>query len=258
MAQALYDYWFVQFDFPDENGRPYKSSGGKMVWDEQLKREIPEGWEISSIYSLAEYVNGIGCQKYALTDDDVEYYYVVKIKEMHCGINECTEKVKHTVPSTSIIENGDILFSWSASLEVILWGGGRAALNQHIFRVMPYEESDHWWLFQLLRSYVGRFEEIANSRKTTMGHITIEHLKQAKVCIPPKYLREAYHLKTDPLYSRILTIKQDNACLNAQRDFLLPLLMNGQVQVRPQGELNYDLHLLTIARFLGNDKILGP
>ena len=84
MAKQLYDYWFVQFDFPDENGKPYKSSGGKMVWNEKLKREIPEGWHCGSLLDIAEYTNGLACQKFRPIDNN--YLPVIKIKEMRDGI----------------------------------------------------------------------------------------------------------------------------------------------------------------------------
>ena len=97
MAKTLYDYWFVQFDFPDENGRPYRASGGEMVWNPQLKREIPKGWEVGNLYSIADFVNGLACQKYRPKDGDPELP-VIKIKEMHDGITADTEKVSAYIP----------------------------------------------------------------------------------------------------------------------------------------------------------------
>ena len=76
MAKMIYDYWFVQFDFPDANGKPYKSSGGKMVYNEELKREIPEGWGVDSLWSIADYYNGLAMQKYRPTDHDLPPIFV--------------------------------------------------------------------------------------------------------------------------------------------------------------------------------------
>ena len=91
MAKTLYDYWFVQFDFPNAKGKPYKSSGGKMVWNEALKREIPLGWEVGSLLDIADYMNGLACQKFRPTGN--EFLRVIKIKEMHEGFSENTELV---------------------------------------------------------------------------------------------------------------------------------------------------------------------
>ena len=79
IAKRLYDYWFVQFDFPNEEGKPYKSSGGKMVWNEVLKREIPEGWEVRNLYEIADYINGLACQNYRPQDEEI-FLPVIKIK----------------------------------------------------------------------------------------------------------------------------------------------------------------------------------
>ena len=83
MAKQLYDYWFVQFDFPNEEGKPYKSSGGKMVWNEKLKRAIPDGWYCGTLLDIAQYTNGLACQKFRPIDDNK--LPVIKIKEMHDG-----------------------------------------------------------------------------------------------------------------------------------------------------------------------------
>lgn len=147
MAKRLYDYWFVQFDYPDKNGKPYKTSGGKMVWNEVLKREIPEGWEVGNLYEIADYINGLACQNYRPQDEEI-FLPVIKIKEMHEGITSDTEKVSATIPEKYIIFDGDILFSWSATLEVMIWTGGKGGLNQHIFKVVPKSYFTKEYVFQ--------------------------------------------------------------------------------------------------------------
>ena len=129
MAKQLYDYWFVQFDFPDENGNPYKSSGGEMVYNSTLKREIPAGWEVKNLFYIANYYNGLACQNYRPSDGE-ESLPVIKITEMHNGFTSETEKATINIPEEAVIENGDVLFAWSASLEVMLWGLGKGALNR--------------------------------------------------------------------------------------------------------------------------------
>lgn len=97
MAKTIYDYWFLQFEFPNEEGKPYKSSGGKMVWNEELKREIPEGWEVKTLYDIADYINGLACQKYRPINKD-NILPVIKIVEMHNGITSNTEYVRDDIP----------------------------------------------------------------------------------------------------------------------------------------------------------------
>ncbi len=200
-AKTLYDYWFVQFDFPDENERPYKSSGGKMVYNEILKREIPEGWKVDNLYSIADYYNGLACQKHRPTDNE-EYLPVVKIGEMHNGITKDTEKVKTNIPVKNIITAGDILFSWSATLEIMLWTGVRAGLNQHIFKVVPKSNYNTEYVYQQLLAYIVNFVRMAEARKTTMGHITTDHLKQSKIVIPPQDIVKNYKQKTEYIYKK--------------------------------------------------------
>jgi type I restriction enzyme S subunit len=104
MAKTLYDYWFVQFDFPDENGKPYKSSGGEMVWSEELKREIPKGWEVESLLDIADFVNGLACQKYRPKASE-DFYRVVKIREMSDGFTDSSEFVSRKIPEKVIIDD---------------------------------------------------------------------------------------------------------------------------------------------------------
>ena len=127
-------------------------------------------------------MNGLPCQKYRPTGD--EFLRVIKIKEMHEGFSAETELVTPDIPEKAIIENGDILFSWSASLEVMIWSGGKGALNQHIFKVTSEKYPRSFYYFQLV-NYLQHFKMIAENRKTTMGHITQDHLEQSRIALPP-------------------------------------------------------------------------
>jgi len=231
MAKRMYDYWFVQFDFPNGEGKPYKTSGGKMVWNEVLKREIPEGWEVGNLYEIADYINGLACQNYRPQDEEI-FLPVIKIKEMHEGITSDTEKVSATIPEKYIIFDGDILFSWSATLEVMIWTGGKGGLNQHIFKVVPKSYFTKEYVFQQLSSYIVNFQKMAEARKTTMGHITSDHINQSRIVIPPKEVINAFSEKTLPIFNYQLTIQKEIQKLTNLRDRLLPLLMNGQVEVK--------------------------
>ncbi|MCE2320046.1 restriction endonuclease subunit S [Streptococcus thermophilus] len=230
MAKTLYDYWFVQFDFPDQNGKPYKSSGGKMVYNPGLKREIPEGWGVDSLWNIANFYNGLAMQKYRPDTNEDDYLPVIKIREMMNGFSKDTERARLDIPSEAVVDRGDILFSWSATLEVIIWGKEKGALNQHIFKVTSDTYPKSFIYFEL-KSYLKVFKAIAELRKTTMGHITQDHLKQAKIVVPPIELISKLDAKLQPIMLKQQILENQNQELTKLRDWLLPMLMNGQVKV---------------------------
>ena len=243
MAKQLYDYWFVQFDFPNEEGKPYKSSGGAMVWNEKLKRKIPKGWHCGTLLDIAEYTNGLACQKYRPTDDNK--LPVIKIKEMHDGLSVDTEWVKADIPDDVKVFDGDVLFSWSASLEVMLWAYGNGGLNQHIFKVTSKNGYPRSFYFYQLVHYIGVFKQMAEARKTTMGHITQDHLRQSTIVLPPDVdIANKLEEKLCPIFDAIVKNSQEIMTLTKQRDELLPLLMNGQATV------NYHLSVLFITKIM--------
>ena len=231
MAKQFYDYWFVQFDFPNEEGKPYKSSGGKMVWNEKLKRNIPVGWHCGNLFEIAVFTNGLACQKFRPKDNEVPLP-VIKIREMHDGISVDTEKVTSNIPESVKVYNGDVLFSWSASLEVMLWAYGLGGLNQHIFKVTSANDfPKSFYYFQLL-DYIDVFKKVAEARKTTMGHITQDHLQQSTIAIPDnKDIAVRFEELISPIFEQVVKLHEEISYLIKQRDELLPLLMNGQVSV---------------------------
>ena len=243
IAKQLYDYWFVQFDFPNTEGKPYKSSGGKMVWNEKLKREIPEEWHCGNLFEIATFTNGLACQKFRPKDGEVPLP-VIKIREMHDGISSDTEEVSPNIPESVKVYNGDVLFSWSASLEVMLWACGLGGLNQHIFKVTSANDfPKSFYYFQLL-NYVDVFKKMAEARKTTMGHITQDHLQQSTIAISDnKDIVDKFEKRISPIFAQMVKLQEEIQQLSKQRDELLPLLMNGQAS------LNYDLIFLCSLKF---------
>ncbi|MGL1336643.1 restriction endonuclease subunit S [Vibrio parahaemolyticus] len=234
MAKTLYDYWFVQFDFPDANGKPYKSSGGKMIYNPVLKREIPESWDDVSLVDIATFTNGIACQKYYPSNDEPTYK-VIKIREFSSGFDERSECVSRAVPKKVVVKDGDILFSWSATLEVKLWTGGTGALNQHIFKVTSESYPKTFYYFEVLKC-LEYFKMVAKLRKTTMGHITKDHLISTRISLPPKELIKAMDIKLSPIFKKMVINYQQSLELEKLRDWLLPMLMNGQVTVKQSTE----------------------
>lgn len=238
MAKTLYDYWFVQFDFPyvTSSGveKPYKSSGGKMVWNEELKREIPEGWEVGTLLDIANFTNGLACQKFRPKENE-DSYRVIKIREMGSGFTENSELVSTNIPEKVIVYNGDILFSWSATLDVKIWTGGTGGLNQHIFKVTSKKYPNSYYYFELL-NYLQHFKMMAELRKTTMGHITKDHLQESRITIPPMDLINKLDRIIKPILEKKVKLEEENQELAALRDWLLPMLMNGQVTVGDTNE----------------------
>lgn len=231
MAKQLYDYWFVQFDFPNKDGKPYKSSEGEMLWNDKLKRNIPVGWHCGNLFEIAVFTNGLACQKFRPKDDEVPLP-VIKIREMHDGISVDTEEVTSNIPESVKVYNGDVLFSWSASLEVMLWAYGLGGLNQHIFKVTSANDfPKSFYYFQLL-DYVDVFKKMAEARKTTMGHITQDHLQQSTIAIPDnKDIADKFEELISPIFKQIVKLQEEISNLIKQRDELLPLLMNGQITI---------------------------
>ena len=243
MAKQLYDYWFVQFDFPNEEGKPYKSSGGKMVWNDALKRDIPEGWHCGNLFEIANFTNGLACQKFRPKTGETPLP-VIKIREMRDGFTADTEEVTPNIPDSVKVFNGDILFSWSASLEVMLWVFGEGGLNQHIFKVTSANGFPRSFYYYQLLDYIDIFKKMAEARKTTMGHITQDHLQQSTIAIPDdKSIADKFDIYIAPIFEQIVKQQEEIQSLTKQRDELLPLLMNGQAMV------NYDLCVRFIILF---------
>ena len=229
LARQLYDYWFVQFDFPNEQGRPYRSSGGAMKYDTQLKTEIPIDWHCGNLFEIAKFTNGLAYQNHRPKAGE-QTLPVVKIREMRDGFTNDTEFVTPNIPENVKVYNGDVLFSWSASLEVMLWAYGNGGLNQHIFKVTSANKFPRSFYYYQLLNYVSVFKQIAEARKTTMGHITQDHLQQSTIAIPDNVeIANKLEKRIAPIFETIINNQVEISNLIKQRDELLPLLMNGQV-----------------------------
>ena len=229
LASELFSFWFLQFNFPDYKGNPYKLAGGKMKYNSELKREIPDGWTVGSLFDIAKFTNGVACQKYRPVDEDHKLP-VIKIKEMHDGFGENTEYVRDDIDESHIICDGDVIFSWSATLEAMIWSGGKGGLNQHIFKITS-DNYSQYFVYEQLKAYIGNFVRMAEARKTTMGHITRDHLSRSKIAIPPSELERTFCKKAESIYANIVnTDKRMHECIEL-REWLLPMLMNGQVKI---------------------------
>ena len=208
IASLLYKRWFVDFEFPDDKGNPYKSSGGEMV-DSELGM-IPKGWEVKNLTEIAKFVNGLAMQKFRPQINE-ESLPVLKIKELISNsVSKSTERCKKNIKDEVKVFDGDIIFSWSGTLAVKIWSGGEAGLNQHLFKVTSsiYPK----WLYYLIVLYnLNNFKSIASDKATTMGHINRSHLEKTYFTIPQiKIINKEYtYIKTiiDKIIENKVSIK---------------------------------------------------
>ncbi len=227
LAQTLFKQWFIDFEFPNENGEPYKSSGGEMV--ESELGEIPKGWEVRSLDEIADYLNGLALQKFPAQEGE-NYLPVIKIRELRQGITQASDKASTEVPDKYIIKNGDVLFAWSGSLMIDFWTNGEGALNQHLFKVTS-ENYPKWFYFYWTKYHLDEFIKIAESKATTMGHIQRKHLTEAKVTVPNSNHLNQFNDNFENLVEAIISNREENQELTNLRDTLLPKLISGELEV---------------------------
>ncbi|MBE3569838.1 MAG: restriction endonuclease subunit S [Bacillales bacterium] len=228
MAQALFKHWFVDFEFPNENGESYKSSGGEMV--ESELGMIPKGWKVSSLDKIADYLNGLPMQKYRPKEDELSLP-VLKIKELRNGEPDInSDRCSANIEDKYIINDGDIIFSWSGTLMIDIWCGGKCGLNQHLFKVTS-QKYNKWFYYFWIKRHLDRFINIANSKATTMGHIKRKDLTDSKVLIPTSNVYEKANEILGTIINDIINLKIESKKLKAVRDILLPKLMSGEIRV---------------------------
>ncbi|KKG07783.1 restriction endonuclease subunit S [Methanosarcina sp. 2.H.A.1B.4] len=238
IAQTLFKRWFIDFEFPDENGNPYKSSGGRMV-DSELG-EIPEGWGVKPLYDCAQYINGAAF-KSADFSSNQEGLPIIKISELKNGVTSQTEFTKKELDKKYRITNGEILFSWSGSpdtsIDIFLWAGGTGWLNQHTFRVVPYEGKEKEFIFLLLKKFKNSFIEIARNKQTTgLGHVTSRDLKNMLTAFPTKEIITRFNDIGGPIIDKIFCNSIEFNNLSQIRDSLLPKLISGKIRVSTNSE----------------------
>ncbi|MAK71887.1 MAG: hypothetical protein CMF19_07560 [Idiomarinaceae bacterium] len=193
--------------------------------------EIPEGWSCLALDEIAKYQNGLALQKFRPTDDE-DWLPVVKIAQLKKGFADGQERATANIKPDCIIENGDVVFSWSGSLMIDTWCGGRAALNQHLFKVTS-KDYPKWLFFHFTRHHLEEFQRIAADKAVTMGHIKREHLKQALCAIPDTKLLDATGITLSTMLEKQITLRLESDSLKQLRDSLLPKLLSGDVSLDP-------------------------
>lgn len=233
MAKQLYDYWFVQFDFPDENGNPYKSSGGKMVYNPTLKREIPAGWNASNICIVSQILSG-GTPSKAVKQywengnipffgpTDYEGYVFQMRTADHIterGLNNC---------ASSLFEEGDIIITARGSIGKLVIVGVPMAMNQSCYALRP-KNNQYEYLFFLTKQLIEYLKIKGNG--SVFKSIIASDIEDSIMCIATDNVIYAYCEKVSPLFLLMKKNTEEIINLTHLRDSLLPMLMNGQVTV---------------------------
>lgn len=226
MAKRLYDYWFVQFDFPNEEGKPYKTSGGKMVWNEVLKREIPEGREVGGLSDIANITMGQSPEGSSYNECGKGTIFYQGSTDF--GIRFPSVRMYTTAP-TRFAKKGDILMSVRAPVGAVniantdcCIGRGLSALNSKLGSMTH--------LYYVIDNFKHTFEN-KNVAGTTFGSITKDELFELPVAIPDSNILKQFEFVIKQIFDKQMNIGFEIQKLTKLRDRLLPLLMNGQVEV---------------------------
>ena len=238
MAKQLYDYWFVQFDFPNEEGKPYKSSGGAMVWNEKLKREIPQGWNAANIFDELSVQYGFPFSIDLFTEKPTNIP-VVRIRDIlensvsAYSREEADEKYK--------LQKQDLLIGMDGNFHMNYWNDNVSYLNQRSVRLRAKPNSTVSILQARydIAPYIKAKE--LRAKGSTVGHLSDKDLKELFVLVSPN---ADFRNKFDSILAEIIENRCEIESLTKQRDELLPLLMNGQASV------NYHLSVLFLSSLI--------
>ena len=239
LAKQIYDYWFVQFDFPNEEGKPYKSSGGKMVWNETLKREIPADWEVKSVNDIATSYRGVG---YSAKDEksskDKNIVLILRgnnISNGHIVYDDNTVYVdKSFVSSEQEIKKYDVIITMSSGSKEHV---GKSAMflfdSPHSYgafcnKLTP-KKNYQFFLANYLHSeyFIKCIRQFASG--TGINNLTNQHFSKTIFSFPPNKIISDFNMKVEKIYQQLGIFEQENMKLISLRNSLLPLLMNGQV-----------------------------
>ena len=204
LAQTLFRQWFIE--------------------------ETEDGWKEKPLSKIANFLNGLACQKFP-PKNDIDKLPVLKIKDLKAGISDSSDWASIDIKSEYIIENGDVIFAWSASLVVKIWDGEKCILNQHLFKVTS-KDYPKWFYYQWCKYHLDRFIAIAQAHATTMGHIKRKDLDNAICFVPTNDELKAMNKQMIPLMQKLENNSKQIKILENLRDTLLPKLMSGEVRVK--------------------------
>ncbi len=236
MARALFQSWFVDFDpvRAKLDGRSVNGLDEATAalfpdhFEESELGHTPRSWEVRSLDKIAHYLNGLALQNYPAGNSPT--LPVIKIAQLRKGDTVGADRCSADLPAEYVVHDGDVLFSWSGSLEVELWCGGPGALNQHLFKVTS-AEFPKWFCYLWTLYHLDEFRLIAAGKATTMGHIQRGHLTAARVLVPSRPLLKSMTGIMSPLIERIIANRIQSRTLATLRDTLLPKLLSGEIRV---------------------------
>lgn len=242
MARAIFKSWFVDFDPVKAKAEGKKPVGmnaeaAKLFPDSFVDSElgsIPKGWEIEGLDEIASYLNGLALQKFP--PDGNNDLRVIKIAQLRAGNTNGSALAGSDIGSEYVVNDGDIIFSWSGSLMINIWCGGKGALNQHLFKVTSAKFPKWFYYFWTLQ-HLPDFQHIAAGKATTMGHIQRRHLTAAKTIVPPESLLLSMCSIMSPFIDMIIRNGVQSRNLASIRDTLLPKLLSGKIRVKDAEKL---------------------
>ena len=237
MARQLYDYWFVQYDFPDEDGSPYKSSGGKMVWCERLKRYFPDGWNVLPLKDISEIVNGAtpsteesdnyGGEIVWITPKDLSNQ---KSKFTFFGERNITQKGYDSC-STTLVKENTILLSSRAPIGLLSIAKCKLCTNQGFKSISPMDTNTTPYLYYFIKEHLPQIEQLGSG--TTFKEVSRGDIEGFPIMYPPKCILDKWTTLAKGIFEKQFALYQEVVDSTKMRDELIPLLMNGQVSVRP-------------------------
>lgn len=185
----------------------------------KMLNDASDNWKQISLTEMAEYTNGLAMQKYRPTGQDS--LPVVKIRELSQGaIDTNSELADPTINNKFTIDDGDVIFAWSGTLLVKIWCGGKAALNQHLFKVTS-DNFPSWFLYLCTKLHLQKFQNIAKGKAVTMGHIKREDLEKSLVIIPPERIFSEYNSYIQTIYDKFVCLQQENKKLQELKGLYL-------------------------------------
>jgi type I restriction/modification specificity protein len=235
MAKTLYDYWFVQFDFPDQNGKPYKLSGGNMVYHPELKREIPEGWGVEDLKEFESKIITGKTPSRANSDNfggEIPFITIGDIRgnTFIYRTSESLTDLGANVQQNKYLPEGSLCVSCIATVGEIGFTTEPSHTNQQINSIVFEDETNRYYLYFVLKNY---FENANASAKTgnTFANMNKEDFSGIRIILPSEEIKKNFHEISEPYFAQIKCLQGQNQELIQLRDWLLPMLMNGQVKV---------------------------
>jgi type I restriction enzyme S subunit len=232
MAKMLYDYWFVQFDFPDNDNKPYKANADKMMWNDQLKREIPDGWKVHKVGEILDVSLG-GTPSTSnpdywengtinwLSSGEMNNFPIVKAE------SKITEEALNN-SATKLMPKGTVAISITRYIRPTILAIDSCA-NQSVVGIHESSIFKSSYLYPLFLNEVARYMVIRTG--AMQPHINKETINSTPIIEPSDLVLEKYYKIATPIYQKIINNAKQNQELIELRDFILPLLMNGQVRV---------------------------